>query len=64
MKAEPVLIVVGAVGSVVTAIITLIVAFGVNVTADQSAAIVGLAAILTQLVTAVVSRGKVTPTAS
>lgn len=60
MKNEPA-ITVGAVTAVVTALLALLAAFGLNLTQDQTAAIFGAVAVLAPLVSAVVTRGKVIP---
>jgi hypothetical protein len=60
MKNEPA-ITVGAITAVVSAILSLLAAFGLNLSADQTAAIVGVVAVLAPLVSGYVTRGKVTP---
>ena len=62
MKREPVVTAAG-VSAVITAAIALLVAFGVHVTANQSAAIVGFVGVVAPLVLAVVARARVTPVA-
>lgn len=57
---EPVWTATGFVAAV-TALVTLLVAFGVDLTAEQSSAIVGLAAIIGTSVAAKWSRARVTP---
>ena len=59
MKTNPVLIIVGGLGGVVTALLALLVAFGIDVTKDQAAAILGFLGTLTALATAVLTRAKV-----
>lgn len=63
MKTEPILIICGALGGLITATITLLVAFGIDVTAGQTAAILGIAAIIVQVVAAISGRSLVTPVA-
>ena len=60
MKREPVVTAAG-VSAVITAAIALLVAFGVHVSANQSAAIVGFVGVVAPLVLAVVARARVTP---
>ena len=62
MRNEPVVTAAG-VSAVITAAIALLVAFGVHVTANQSAAIVGFVGVVAPLVLAVVARARVTPVA-
>jgi len=57
IKDEPALLV-----GVVTAIITLLVTFGVPISADQKTAVVGLVSAVLMLAGAGVVRGKVKPT--
>lgn len=54
----------GVIGTVVSAVITLVVAFGVHFTTQQTAAILGLVATLGPVFTALGVRGYVTPTSS
>jgi len=49
--------------AVVTAVIALLVAFGVGLNDDQRTAILGFTAVAVPLVTALLARSKVTPTA-
>lgn len=60
---EPALTV-GTITAAVTAVLALIVAFGLNLTAGQSAAILGVVAVIAPLVSAYVTRGKVYSPAS
>ena len=60
MKNEPA-ITVASITAVVVAAIALLVAFGVQVSDEQAAAIVGFVAVVGQLVAGYVTRGKVTP---
>ena len=60
MHKEPV-IAIGAISAAVGAVITLLVAFGVSITAEQTAAILGVVATVGPLLTAIVTRRKVTP---
>ena len=62
MDREP-LITAGAITGAVTAVIALVVAFGVDVTEDQQAAILGVVAVIAPAVVALWSRRKVTPLA-
>lgn len=52
----------GVIGTVVAAVITVVVAFGVHFTTQQTAAILGLVATLGPVFTALSVRGYVTPT--
>lgn len=61
MKSEPILILMAGVANVVQAVLVLLVAFGLTLSADQTAAIMALTTIVTNLVVAVVARSKVTP---
>lgn len=61
MQNEP-LITVGTITAAVTAVLTLLVAFGLDLTEAQSTAILGVAAIVAPFVVALASRSKVTPT--
>lgn len=63
MKREPVLVIVGALGAVVHAGIALAVAFGVTLTQDQTAAVLGFAGAVVALVLAFAARSQVTPAA-
>lgn len=54
---------VSTITAVVSAAITLVVAFGVNLSTDQTAAILGFVAIVGPLVSGLITRTKVTPTA-
>lgn len=46
-----------------TAVIALLVSFGLDLSADQQTAILGVIAVLAPVIVALVTRGKVTPTA-
>ena len=61
-ETEPALLT-GTIGAVLAAIVTVVVAF-VDFSAEQTAAILGLVAVLTPLVTALVTRGRVWSPAS
>lgn len=61
MKNEPILILMAGAANVVQAVLVLLVAFGLTLSADQTAAIMALTTIVTNLVIAVVARSKVTP---
>lgn len=63
MQNEPVLSAHG-ISALITAVIALLVAFGLNVSEGQTAAIIAVVAIAGQIVAALVARSKVTPTAS
>lgn len=63
MKYEP-LISVSSIVAGATAIIALLVAFGVPLTEDQKVAILGLVGVLAPVIVALVTRGKVTPNAA
>jgi len=56
-------IVIGLVTAAVAAILVLLAAFGVNLTPEQQVAVIGVIAGVGPLITAWVTRGKVTPTA-
>lgn len=60
MKYEP-LISISSIVAGATAIIALLVAFGVPLTEDQKVAILGLVGVLAPVIVALVTRGKVTP---
>jgi hypothetical protein len=60
MKNEPA-VAVGTITAVVTALLALLTAFGLSLSADQTAAILGVVAVLGPLVAAFVTRSKVTP---
>jgi len=62
MTREPLLTAAGITAGV-TALIGLLVAFGVNVTEGQTAAILGVVAVAAPLVVGFFARSKVTPTA-
>lgn len=62
MKREP-LITVAAILSLVGAVVGVLVAFGVDLTAEQEKAVLGLAAVLAPWVVALVGRRRVTPVA-
>ncbi len=61
MKNEPILILMAGAANVVQAVLVLLVAFGLTLSADQTTAIMALTTIVTNLVIAVVARSKVTP---
>jgi len=61
MKSEPILILMAGLANVVQAVLVLLVAFGLTLSADQTAAIMALTTVVTNLVIAVVARSKVTP---
>ena len=63
MKYEP-LISVSSIVAAATAVIALLVAFGVPLTEDQKVAILGLVGVLAPVIVALVTRGKVTPNAA
>ena len=63
MKYEP-LISVSSIVAGATAIVALLVAFGVPLTQDQKVAILGLVGVLAPVIVALVTRGKVTPNAA
>jgi ABC-type multidrug transport system fused ATPase/permease subunit len=60
MNNEPA-VTVGTITAVVSALLTLLAAFGLNLSADQTAAVVGVVAVLAPLVAAFITRRKVTP---
>jgi hypothetical protein len=60
---EP-LITVGAITAGVTAVLALLVAFGLSLSADQQAAILGVVAVVAPLVVSLVGRGRVWSPAS
>jgi hypothetical protein len=60
MTNEP-LVTVAFITALVSAVINLIVQFGITVTADQQTAILGLTAVLGPLIVAAIGRRKVTP---
>lgn len=60
MKNEPALKV-GTITAIVSALLALAAAFGLNLSADQTAAIVGAVAVLAPIVAAWFTRGQVTP---
>lgn len=60
MKREP-LITAATASAVVAALITLIVAFGADISEDQTKAILGFVGVIAPLAVAAVARGKVTP---
>jgi hypothetical protein len=55
VKKEPAVII-GAIGSVVTSIVALLVAFGLNLTVDQQTAIVGVVLTVTPLIVGLITR--------
>lgn len=61
MNREP-LITVASLTALVAALVALLVAFGLKVTEDQTAAVLGLVAVVAPLVVGFVARSKVTPT--
>ena len=63
MKYEP-LISVSSIVAAATAVIALLVAFGVPLTEDQKVAILGLVGVIAPVVVALVTRGRVTPNAA
>ena len=63
MKYEP-LISISSIVAGATAVIALLVAFGVPLTEDQKVAILGLVGVLAPVLVALVTRGKVTPNAA
>ena len=63
MKHEP-LISVSSIVAAATAVIALLVAFGVPLTEDQKVAILGLVGVVAPVIVALVTRGKVTPNAA
>lgn len=60
MKREPVLTV-ASITALVSAIVALLVAFGLDLTGDQEKAILGVAAIVAPILVGLFSRPKVTP---
>lgn len=60
MKNEP-LVTVASITAIVGAIITALVAFGIDLSKDQQTAILGLVTVVAPLVVALVVRSKVTP---
>ena len=63
MKYEP-LVSVSSIVAAATAIVALLVAFGVPLTEDQKVAILGLVGVVAPVIVALVTRGKVTPNAA
>lgn len=63
MQTEPVLTVTG-IGSVIGAVIALLVSFGVHLSADQTATILGLWAAIGPIVLGTIARRYVTPVKS
>jgi len=63
MKYEP-LISISSIVAGATAIVALLVAFGVPLTEDQKVAILGLVGVLAPVIVALVTRGRVTPNAA
>jgi hypothetical protein len=61
MKTEPVLTIYGQIQALVVGLVTLVVAFGVDLTNEQTGAIVGVSAIAIGLISAVIARGQVSP---
>jgi hypothetical protein len=60
MKNEPI-ISTAFFGAVATGVIALLTAFGLELTADQTAALLGISALIAQVVVALVARRKATP---
>lgn len=54
----------GSIIAIITAVLALVVAFGVDLTTDQQVAILGVTATVVPVVLALVTRGQVTPVAS
>ena len=63
MKYEP-LISVSSIVAAATAVVALLVAFGVQLTEDQKVAILGVVGVIAPVIVALVTRGKVTPNAA
>lgn len=63
MKYEP-LISVSSIVAAATAVVALLVAFGVPLTEDQKVAILGLVGVIAPVIVALVTRGRVTPNAA
>ena len=63
MKYEP-LISISSIVAGATAVIALLVAFGVQLTEDQKVAILGLVGVVAPVIVALVTRGRVTPNAA
>ena len=63
MKYEP-LISVSSIVAAATAVVALLVAFGVQLTEDQKVAILGVVGVIAPVIVALVTRGKVTPSAA
>lgn len=61
MKREP-LVNRASVVAAVTAVVGLLVAFGVPISAEEKAAVIGLVAVVAPIVVAAITRHKVTPT--
>lgn len=57
-------VVVGLITAVVTAVVAVLVAFGVDLTTEQQVAILGLVAAVAPIVAAILTRGRVTPAAA
>lgn len=62
MSREP-LVTAAGITALVTALLGVLVAFGLNLSDTQTASILGVVAVVAPLVVALVVRGKVTPTA-
>lgn len=60
MTREP-LLTTGTVAALVAAVVTLVVAFGADLTETQTAAILGVAAVLAPMLVGLVARSRVTP---
>tara|TARA_R100001244_G_scaffold6385_8_gene7500 strand:+ start:604 stop:813 length:210 start_codon:yes stop_codon:yes gene_type:complete len=58
-KTEPALV--AGITAAVAAVLALLVAFGLDMTAEQQTAILGVVAVVAPLVAAIVTRSKVTP---
>ena len=58
-KTEPALV--AGITAAVAAVLALLVAFGLDMTAEQQTAILGIVAVVAPLVAAIVTRSKVTP---
>lgn len=62
MTREP-LLTVGGIVAAVTALLACLVAFGLDLTDDQQAAVIGVAGVVAPILVAVLTRPKVTPVA-
>ena len=63
MKNEPA-VTVATITAVVAALLALLAAFGLSLSQDQTAAIMGVVAVLAPLVSGFITRGKVSPVVS